>query len=177
MNSDSTTILPHPSVFISASGNSDTSILREILEKRGYTTVGFQDLAAPGKSVSEALIENIRNADLFIAVFGDDPGNENVFYEMGFAQAYNKRVLAVSPSGRLPFSHDIAYLRVDPTNKEAIEFGLNSVLKAPKERFRIGKPAKQTHPIGNLADQLVEETHQANGPADGFRLESIILRR
>jgi hypothetical protein len=175
MNSDPT-IIPHPSVFISSSGSADTSILREALHKRGYTTVGFQDLAVPGKSFSEALIENIRNADLFVAVIGDDPGNKNVFYEMGFAQAYNKRVLAVSPSGLLPFAHDIAYLKVDPTNKEAIEFGLNSVLSVPKERFRVDTPTKQTHPIGHLADQLIEETHRANGPDEGFRLESVILR-
>jgi hypothetical protein len=103
MSSDSTSI-HHPSVFISASGTADTSILREALERRGYTTVGLKDIAEPGKRFSEALEENIRNADLFVAVIGDDPGNKAVFYEMGFAQAYNKRVLAVSPSGLPPFA-------------------------------------------------------------------------
>jgi hypothetical protein len=34
----------------------------------------------------------------------DDRRNNSVFYEMGFAQAYNMRMLALLPSGLLPFA-------------------------------------------------------------------------
>jgi hypothetical protein len=152
-----------PIAFITAPAAADTSVIREALRRRGYTPLQLDEIPAAGRSILDLLRESITRADLVVAVIGDEAVSGSVFLEIGFAQAMDKRILALAPSGDSPRFEGIAYLRAEPTNREAVEFGLDRVLDSPKEGPHVEEAAERTRPIGDLADELLAEYWKARG--------------
>ena len=121
------------SVFISAPASVETSKLRETLVDRGFDPFTLEDAEAGGRSISDLINDSIDRADLVLVVVPHHgAGNPNVFIELGYALAKKKRILALVPPGEeLPLL-DVPYLRTELDNLEAIGFGLDQVLAAPK---------------------------------------------
>lgn len=153
-----------PTAFISASAAVDSSVVREALRQRGYRTIALDEIVPHGRSIAEVLKDSLAGADLVVALIGDEPGSRNVYYELGFAQACEKRVLALAPAGIAPPVEGVACLRTEPTNREAIEFGLDQVLAAPHPKPRARRShGRETKPIGDLADLYLADL-RAEGP-------------
>jgi hypothetical protein len=165
---------PNRRAFISAPASVDTSVIRRALEVRGIAPYEIDDLAEAGASIPEILDDCLRRADLVVAVVGSGKSKDNVLFELGYATALKKKILAlVPPNEDLPVS-DIPYLRVDADNKEAIDFGLDQILNAPGAEFQSHKDhLRKTKPIGSLADKLLALIH-AKEPLKEQDLEMII---
>jgi hypothetical protein len=163
--------------FITASNSVDTSVVREALRERGYAPFSLDEVEARGRSIPELLKEYVSKADLVVAVIGDDPTTKNVYYELGFAQAWDKRVLALTHSGLIPQPQGIACLRIDPANREAIDFGLDMILAAPKEKSRSPRgDGFQTRPIGDLADELLDRFRRDRDKIPEVEIREIVAQ-
>ena len=74
------------------------------------------------------------------------------YFELGYATVLKKILVLVPPEEDLPVS-EIPYLRVAPDNREAIEFGLDQILNAPRARWQTPRvPTPKTRPIGKRTD-------------------------
>jgi hypothetical protein len=152
-----------PIAFITAPAAADTSVIRDALRRRGYIPITLDEIPAPGRNAPDLLRKSILGADLVVAVIGDAALSSGVFYEIGFAQAMDKRILALAPLSIIPMFEGIACLRTEPTNREAIEFGLDQVLASPQPRRRPVDEGKITHPIGQRVDKLLADYRRARG--------------
>ncbi len=153
---------PARRAFIAAPAAVDTSVIRQALESRGIVPFEIDDLAMTGASIPEILEDCIKRADLVVAVISGGKAKENVLFELGFATAMKKRILAlVPPDDDLPVS-EIPYLRTAPDNREAIDFGLDQILNVPWQGWQAARePARKTEPIGELADGLLAKLTEA----------------
>jgi hypothetical protein len=148
-----------PSAFISASYSIDTNVLLRAIQERGLETIRL-DETMRGLSISESIRKSMEGADYVIAVMGENPPNANVLFELGIATGMGKQVLVLAPQdAKIPASlAGLTYLRTDPHNRVAIEFALDLLLSAPNKARAIPQAPgdRETHPIGNSADRLLE---------------------
>jgi hypothetical protein len=163
------------SAFISAPLSIDTNLILQILKERGLETIRLDEMEA-GQSIYELVRKSINRADYVIAVMGEGKTNENVLFELGMATGLRKHVLVLAPQeGFMP--SDIAgltYLRTDPGNREAIEFGLDQLLSSPEKKPDLEIPGRrETHPIGETADKLMKRL-QLLREDDGAREADLI---
>lgn len=169
---------PKEMAFIAASASVDTTLLREMLVRHGIASFTTDEVILPGRTLAEVIRECIARADLVIAVL-DDIQAGNVLFELGFAQALEKRILIlVARDDLMPMVASVGapYLRTTPDNPEAIEFGLAQILKAPHHGTRIwDEQPEQTKPLGNSADQLLGKLRSNLGTQPGNTLEQIIV--
>jgi hypothetical protein len=145
------------------------------MEERGIVPFELDEVAAGGRSIPELLEDCLKRADFVVAVVGGGKAKDNVLFELGFAMALKKRILAiVSPEADLPLS-GILSLRTLPDNREAVEFGLDQILKAPEpRRHPRRKGIRKTKPLGPLADQLLDRIRASNEPLGEQDLEQIL---
>ena len=168
------------SVFISAPASVETSKLRETLVDRGFDPFTLEDAEAGGRSISDLINDSIDRADLVLVVVPHHgTRNPNVFIELGYALAKKKRILALVPPGEeLPLG-DVPYLRTELDNLEAIGFGLDQVLAAPKGKGK-GKSRKdgikKTKPLGAAADRLLDEVRANRGQITETEFMDIVRR-
>jgi TIR domain/Restriction endonuclease len=168
------------SVFISAPASAETSKLRETLVDRGFDPFTLEDAEAGGRSISDLINDSIDRADLVLVVVPHHgTRNPNVFIELGYALAKKKRILALIPPGEeLPLG-DVPYLRTELDNLEAIGFGLDQVLAAPKGKGK-GKSRKdgikKTKPLGAAADRLLDEVRANRGQITETEFMDIVRR-
>ena len=146
------------SAFISAPYSVDTNLILQILQERGLETIRLDEMGV-GQSINEMVWNSINRADYVIAVMGVGKINENVLFQLGLATGLRKHVLVLAPhEGFMP--SDIAgltYLRTDPGNREAIEFGLDQLLSSPETKPDSEIPmGRETHPIRGKADKFMK---------------------
>ena len=138
-----------PSAFISAPLTVDTSLLEHAVESRGIEVIRL-DQSDAGASYSDLLRKRMDRADYVIAVIAET-ANPNVLFEVGMASGMGKPILLLaSRRGVVPLAvAGLSYLKADPDNQRAIEFGLDQLLSAPKAR-PAPQPSgdRETHPIG-----------------------------
>jgi hypothetical protein len=135
----------------------DTNLILQILKERGLEAIRHDEMGA-GQSIYELVRKSISRADYVIAVMGEGKINENVLFELGMATALRKHVLVLAPhEGFMPSAiAGLTYLRTDPGNREAIEFGLDQLLLSPESKPDFENPGgRETHPIGEKADKLL----------------------
>jgi hypothetical protein len=85
-----------PIVYISHSAHDDVEPIRDFLASEGFIVRDSYDLSAP-EDAGEAIRFGIGQADFVIAVVGDQ--NPNVFFELGVAAAFQKRILLLTKPG------------------------------------------------------------------------------
>jgi hypothetical protein len=143
------------SVFLSSPARTDTSVIRRVLVGEGVNVLESEDLEETGQLIRESLIEGMQKADAVIVVLGHRPGNENVYYEMGLADAMRKPVLIVS-GGALDPASDVAlypYIRARHDDEEALRFGVSHFLRAPHSGTKPSRDyTSTTKPLGELVD-------------------------
>jgi hypothetical protein len=166
---------PNRKAFLSAPPTVDTSVLRRAMEERGIVPFELDEVAAGGRSIPELLEDCLKRADFVVAVVGGGKAADNVLFELGFATALKKRILAiVSPDADLPLS-GILSLRTRPDNQEAVEFGLDQILKAPEpRRHPRRKGIQKTKPLGALADKLLDRIRNSKEALRGQDLEELV---
>src|SRR6266404_105302 len=72
--------------FITAPANTDTSVIRQLLEQQGVNAFALDELDLPGAPLSMVVKEAIDRADMVIAVLGGREESGNVLFELGVAQ-------------------------------------------------------------------------------------------
>ncbi len=134
---------PARRAFLSASTNIDTAPLKDTLRSRGFAPFELDEVAAEGRTIPELLEDCVKGADLMVAVVGGG-SRENVLFELGYASALKTPILALVPPGEaMPISlASIPYLRTGPNNREAIEFGLDTLLAVPPS----SRPSRESLP-------------------------------
>lgn len=146
--------------FIAAPSTSDTDVLFQALRDRGIETIRLDEMMA-GVSITESIRTSIEQADYVIAVMEENSPSANVLFELGMATGMGKQVLVLAPGhGEIPFPlSGLTYLRTGSQNRQAIEFGLDQLLAAPDKVKAVPQAPsfRETHPIGGLADQLLEK--------------------
>ncbi len=99
---------------------------------------------------------------MFLAVLSSKQQNDNIYIELGFAIAKERRILILAPLD-VPVMLDIAEIptiRTAVTNRNAISFMLDQVLAAPPRKYRPHSPVPATQkgqPLGDLAYELLEK--------------------
>src|SRR5712672_3614276 len=88
--------MPKRSCFISAPIGTDLSPIRRVLAKLHVRVVLPFELPITGSSVAHQITKAIHNADFVIGVLGRTT-SPNVFYELGFATALQKRLIVIAP--------------------------------------------------------------------------------
>jgi hypothetical protein len=166
---------PNRQAFLSAPPTVDTSVLRRAMVERGIVPFELDEVAAEGRNIPELLEDCLKRADFVVAVVGGGKAKDHVLFELGFAMAMKKRILAiVSPEADLPLS-GILSLRTLPDNQEAVEFGLDQILKAPEpRRHPRRKGIQKTKPLGALADELLNQLRDSKEPLSGQDLEKFV---
>jgi TIR domain len=168
------------SVFISAPAPVETSKLRETLEDRGFEPFTLEDAEAGGRSISDLINDSIDRADLVLVVVPHHgTRSPNVFIELGYALAKKKRILALVPPDEELSLGDVPYLRTELDHLEAIGFGLDQVLAAPKGKGK-GKTRKdgikKTKPLGAAADRLLDGVRANRRQISETEFKDIIRR-
>lgn len=153
-------------VFLSTPLHTDTSLVRRILDEEGVKILFPEDVAEPGQFIRDSLIQGIQESDAVLVVPDPTAPSENVFYEMGLADALGKPILVISPD-RPGSSMDVAsqpWIRARPDNEEALRFSLVLWLRAPHHgRGRSSGHVPETRPLGNKVDAFLGEVRSWPG--------------
>jgi hypothetical protein len=171
---------PHAATtaFITAPVGGDTRGVREILERRGIESFTADELDLPGRPLSEILQEGMARADIVVGVLGAGGSADNVFFELGFAQALGKRILVLA-SGEAPLSGwaspGIPYVRADPSNPHAVEFALDQLLRVGLPPASEGVTVRHTRPLGRTAESLLARLTSASTVNAGEVLEEVVI--
>lgn len=169
---------PGLSAFITSPVSVDVRGVRGILERRGIRTFTADELDLPGHPLSEILEEGMSRADIVVGVLGTGTSSDNVLFELGFAQAKNKRTL-VLVTGDAPLSawasSGIPYVRTDLTNPQAVDFAVAQILKVPQSGGPRETPVRRTRPLGKDADELLARWNGAAKDQIGAVLEDVVL--
>lgn len=148
--------------YLVAPINTDLKAIEQLLVERQIQPIVSADLSSTAATFLEGAVNAISTADLFLAILGSEPSDDNIYLELGIAVAEGRRILIVAPPER-PLIIDIAELpavRADITNHEAIGLMIDQVLMTPPRKFRSQLPLRVTQegrPIGDFADELQEK--------------------
>lgn len=164
--------------FIAADPKTNLNAIRAILAARGIEATASYERPWIGARPLDTVMALIEDADLVIAVLNDPSSSLNLGFELGYAFAHDKKIMAILPrgSGAVP-SHLMStlYIQADPSETEGIVYNLDALLTAPQPSRRPFIPAKaDTHPIGDLADELLKRLSVAVQAHDGLALERIV---
>ncbi len=147
--------------YISSPAGIDSSNIQSILVSRGFITRvetnGVKSTAYWERKVKDS----IKASEFVVAVLSSGADNSNVYYEVGLAHGIGKRVLILASPEMKESTVGLKsslYLRIDVSNKNAIEFALDQVLRAPEQdRNQIATESENNLPIGDLADDLLSQ--------------------
>jgi hypothetical protein len=118
-------------------------------------------------------------ADLVVGILPKGRQSSWVLFELGQAWALGRRILLIAPpkSDVLPYSlHRSLILRIDPSNREAIDFALDQLLSAPPEIFAKEnlKPFTSVGLGDDAVNVLLSRLDFALGSGAGSELEKIV---
>lgn len=146
--------------FISApTGIGLGGLLDILVKKKLRVQLSWEVLLPPARSITELIAE----CDLFIAVVDNIHSNENVYFELGYAVAVEKRILLIVAPEIKNLPDDIKgllYIRAHVDDHEAINFALDQILVAPKAKKKTSRRKLaeiRTIPIGKKANELIKE--------------------
>jgi hypothetical protein len=134
--------------------------LRESLIAHGIRPLLPEALQA-GTDWASEIQEQLKAADLVIGVLPRESESQWVLFELGQAWALGKRILLIAPPSvkAIPFAlQRVQVLRIEPDNRQALDFALRQFLSAPtgsrKERTAETR-AFQPRTLGPEADVLL----------------------
>lgn len=164
--------------FISAPADVAVAPLIAALKARGWEPFVLSDVATLGVSLTEAVQDAIRRADVVIALFGEDTSSSpNTAFEVGFAVALEKPVLLfVSPGADVPSDlRSFLYVQADPGNMGAVVLALDNLDRYTGQLYPEKSPLSTAAPLGQYADYLLDEARTLrHAPAAKF--EDLVRR-
>jgi TIR domain len=151
--------------------------LRQAVESRGLDVLIPTDLAVGSDWVSR-ISKKLSQADLVIAVVTSDPQSRSVFFDLGLAAAFGRRIMLITTLEAEPISfplHRSVVLRIDLENREAIDFALDQILLAPdRTQLRSHTSHRQFRGMGSKSDDLISSLDHAIVSGQGLFLEKIV---
>ncbi len=126
--------------YISSPAGIDSSIIQSILVSRGFITSVETNGVKSAAYWEQKVTDSIRVSEFVVAVLSAGADNSNVYYEVGLAHGIGKRVLILASPEMKESTAGLKgslYLRIDVTNKKAIEFALDQVLRAPEQDRKV----------------------------------------
>lgn len=147
--------------YISSPAGIDSSNIQSILVSRGFITRVETNGVKSAAYWEQEVKDSIKASEFVVAVLSVGADNSNVYYEVGFAHGIGKRVLILASPEMKESTVGLKsslYLRIDVSNKKAVEFALDQVLRAPEQdRNQIATESENNLPIGDLADDLLSQ--------------------
>jgi hypothetical protein len=159
--------------FISSTAGTDLTILTAAMQGHGYDVVAPTGLGA-GQRWLDALTECLKTVDLVVGVFGSREAIANPVFEIGDALGIGKPVLViVSPAAEdVPFAlSSLLVVRAEPTDREAIEFALESL---PANPLRHPLPPIPAAPLPLSADHLEDCATRIKGAQNERELLDVL---
>src|SRR6185312_14998480 len=158
--------------FITAPYTTDTSLLRQALEDRGFVPFEIDELPSKGRSIPELLEDCLKDVDLVIAMTGSaDTDEQSVHrragfshdetqFHLGYAAALKKRILVLVPmNGSRLFGLPNLFFDPHEATRETIDQWIDIILKMPPKlspRYT-DDDIKLTFPLGLKADDFLAE--------------------
>lgn len=126
--------------FISASYQTNTDLIKNILAENGVEVVDLYDFSI-GESIQQILKRKLRQSDFALFILSDD--NQNVLYEMGVSEGLGKQhFFFVGKDYKVPFYlENKLFLKVDLNDRPFLQISIEKILKDVKEK-RV-KPIKK----------------------------------
>jgi hypothetical protein len=124
--------------YVSAPAGVSLNVLRESLLSHDIRPLIPEDLSV-GTDLASETQRQLAQADLVIGVLPRGKQSLWVLFELGQAFALGRRILLIaSPkSESIPFAlQRLLVLRIEPSNRSAIDFALDQLLSAPPESPR-----------------------------------------
>ena len=165
--------------YITGPRLSDTAPVRRVLEAKGVSTFSPDELNLPSQNLTQVMREAMEQADLVVALVDSTKESNLVFYELGVAQALRKPAVVLLTKDASPdtwVACGVPYFRFDPLKPTSLEFGIDQVLAVPHHGTK-SRPAaeKQTHPIGEQADELLARLRKAGDRLAARDFEALIV--
>ena len=164
--------------FISEPAEVDTTILQNILNEKGLLARIEQGDVISDASFDKNLLNAIVSSDFFIGVLQAGVDNSKVYYELGVADGTGIRTLiftSASLKNGVKSIKGSLYMRVAMDNREAMEFAIDQVIKAPEiERDRARVESKITKPIGKIAKDLLAELTKPESTLGAYPENAVI---
>lgn len=163
--------------FIAAPAGLHLDVLRECLQSHGLQVLVPQDLQ-PGVDWASEINKHLSRADLVIGVFTPERQSAWVLFELGQAWALRRRILLIAPPDfdlrSFPLRHFLV-LRIGLENREAIDFALDQILSAPRERRRrVVTMGARLASLGAKADDLLSKFDRSLASSDWRFVENLV---
>ena len=164
--------------FIAARPQTDIDVLRKILTERGIEATASYERPWLGARPLDTVMALIDDTDLVVGVLDEPTASANILFELGYAFARDKKIMVIQPRSIRSIPSDLVgalYVNADLVETEAIAYNLDALLAAPMPRRRPYIPREaNTHPIGPLADGLLQRLSAAIQIHDGLELNRIV---
>lgn len=145
--------------FISASSDTDTAVIKNILAEYNVETLDIYDFSI-GDSIQQILKRKIRQADFALFIVSDR-SSVNVIYEMGVCEGIGKQhFVFLEKDFKVPFYlENQLFIRADLNDrkflKSAVEKILQSVTKKEKPSKQLTKGKNEIKPYSrDITDNL-----------------------
>lgn len=175
---EKTTVKRLQTAYLSSPHYMDLSGIYKELESRGVRIIRPDELDLPGRNLSEMVRETLGRADLVLAVVDASAASNNVFFEVGFAQAMGKPTFVLLAGNASPspwLSSGIPYFRFDPEKAAGLDFGISQILSAALHAGKTSStPFKRSRPLGNQALDLLHQLHEAGDTIAPEQFEAIL---
>jgi len=162
--------------FISAPAGARLGTLRAALGARGIRVIVPEELTADSDWRGQTRSQ-LAHADLVIGVLTPERRSQWVLFELGQAWAFGRRIVLIAPAKSEPAPsplQGVLVLRVDPENRQALDFALDQLLAAPPPADPSGQVKRPDRSgLGNKADELLAELHGALVSGDPAAVERI----
>lgn len=136
-------------IFLSHAAKTPVEEIRKLIMHRGATVHDSFDVSS-AQEISASVLDQISKADAVIAVIDEE--SANLFFELGFAVASGKSVMAIVSPDKLipPFLAELPYVTSDLRDSTALRYSLDHFIRgvgksAPTIRgakFLKGRPSK-----------------------------------
>lgn len=164
--------------FIAAHPKTNLDTIRAILAERGIEATASYERPWIGARPIDTIMVLIDKADLVIAVLDDPASSTDLGFEIGYAFARDKKIMVLLPPDSRSVPSDLAWTHhiwVNPSDTEGIAYNLDALLAAPEPKRNPHIPERpETHPIGDLADALLERLSEALQEHDPSAVEQIV---
>lgn len=134
--------------FISASYDTDLSLIKNILAENNIETFDLYDFSI-GDSIQQILKRKLRQADFALFVVSRD--NQNVIYEMGVCEGLGKQhFIFLEKAFKAPFYiENKLFIRANLQDRQFLQASIQKVLHSLKKRPPKPRKSKPTESVDN----------------------------
>ncbi len=166
--------------FISAPIRTDTSVLRQALQRRG---IRWSDAVSvrPSGSILETIESGIAQADFVCVIVPQGPESISVFFEMGLALGKQRPVLAfVEPGVQIPsYFEGFTIARTALQDSEALKLNLDAFLshaQSKKVKSTLSSRSKPKRVDTSWTKEALKSAQLKSGQLRAFEFERLVAK-